>query len=192
MAPVDLIVIGTSLGGLNALTTLLAQLPADFAVPVAIAQHRGPLADGALAALLNERSRLVVVDAEDKMALEPGHAYLAPPDYHLLIEARGRLALSTDPHVRSARPSIDVLFESAAVVYGPSLAGVILTGASADGADGLRRVVQRGGQAVIEDPATAECSTMPAAAFAVTPAAAVLPLARIADYLAALTEGIRA
>ena len=187
----ELIVVGTSLGGLNALSTLLGKLPATLRVPVVIVQHRGSGGDGSLARLLADRSALAVVDAEDKMPLEPARAYLAPPDYHLMIESRGLVALSTDAPVRSARPSIDVLFESAAHVYGASLIGVVLTGASADGADGLRFIKERGGVAVIEDPATAECATMPAAALAATPVASVLPISRMAQYLSALADGGR-
>jgi two-component system chemotaxis response regulator CheB len=188
----ELIVMGTSLGGLAALTTVLAQLPGTLSVPLVIVQHRGLGGESGLVTLLADRTALSVVDAEDKMPLEPQHAYLAPPDYHLLIEDRGHLALSTDPPVRSARPSIDVLFESAARTYGPRVVGVVLTGASADGADGLRAIKERGGRAVIQDPATAECSTMPSAALATTPVAAVLHLGDIADYLTALTVGARA
>jgi two-component system chemotaxis response regulator CheB len=190
----ELIVVGTSLGGFNALTTLLSGLHARLSVPVVIVQHRGSGMDGTLtlASLLGDRSPLRVFDAEDKMMLEPGHAYLAPADYHVLIEARNVVALSTDSPVRSARPSIDVLFESAAQVYGKAVVGVILTGASADGADGLRAIKARGGLAVIEDPASAESPTMPAAALAATPTAAVLPLPRIADYLSALVAEGRA
>lgn len=184
----ELIVIGTSLGGLSALTVLLSQLPRTLRVPLVIVQHRGPGLDGSLSRLLAQRSALSVVDAEDKMTLEPCHAYLAPPDYHLLIEAPGLLALSTDPPVRWARPSIDVLFESAADVYGRSVAGVVLTGASADGADGLRRISARGGVAVVEDPTTAECPTMPSAALTATPAAHVLPIGRMAHYLIELAQ----
>jgi two-component system chemotaxis response regulator CheB len=185
----ELIVVGTSLGGLNALSALLGNLPCSLRVPVVVVQHRGPDADGSLARLLANRSALTVVDAEDKMPLEPCHAYLAPPDYHLMIESRGLVALSTDAPVRSARPSIDVLFESAAQVYGPSVIGVVLTGASADGADGLRCIKQRGGIAVVEDPTTAECATMPSAALAATPVASVMPISRMADYLTALADG---
>ena len=123
-----------------------------------IVQHRGIGQDGSLLALLSRQSSLVLVEAEDKMTLAPGHAYLAPADYHLLIEEPGSVALSTDPPVRSARPSIDVLFESAAHAYRDRVAGVVLTGASADGADGLRTIKSYGGAAVIEDPATAECA----------------------------------
>lgn len=188
----ELIVMGTSLGGLQALSTVLGQLPASLPVPVVIVQHRGVGFDGTLISLLREISALRVLDAEDKMALEPRHVYLAPADYHLLIEQRGLLALSTDPPVRSARPSIDVLFESAAQVYGPAVVGVVMTGASADGSDGLREIKRRGGLAIVEEPTSAECATMPQAALAATPAATVLPLTRIADYLAAVIEGVRA
>ena len=188
----ELVVIGTSLGGLNALTVLLARLPRNFAVPIAVVQHRGAAADSTLVSLLDARSALSVVDADDKTAMAPGHTYLAPPDYHLLVEEPGVLALSTDPPVRSARPSIDVLFESAAHAYGPKVIGVVLTGASADGADGLRCIKNKGGIAVVEDPASAECNTMPSAALAATPVASVLPLGRIADYLTALVDGGRA
>jgi len=188
---VELIVIGTSLGGLNALTVILGTLPKSLSVPVVVVQHRGPGLDRTLAALLSRASALSVIDAEDKMVLDAGCAYLAPPDYHLLIEERGAVALSTDAPVRSARPSIDVLFESAAHAYRAGVAGVVLTGASADGADGLRAIKGCGGLAVIEDPQTAECATMPAAALAATPLASVLPLNRIADYLTALTDGSR-
>jgi two-component system chemotaxis response regulator CheB len=187
----ELIVVGTSLGGLNALSALLGPLPVTIGVPVAVVQHRGPQRDSGLAALLGRRTALPVVDAEDKMALEPGTVHLAPPDYHLLIEARGCLALSTDPPVRSARPSIDVLFESAAHVYGRRVVGVILTGASVDGSDGVRVIAARGGQTVVEDPNTAESSTMPAAALAANPQSVVLPLASIPAYLVALCSAVR-
>jgi two-component system, chemotaxis family, protein-glutamate methylesterase/glutaminase len=140
-------------------------------------------------ALLSQDSRLKVVDAEDKMTMAPGYAYLAPADYHMLVEQDGTLSLSTDPPVRSARPSIDVLFESAAQAFGSNAIGVVLTGASADGADGLRLIKQRGGLVIVEDPATAECAIMPAAALAAAPVASVLPLKHIPDYLTALIDG---
>lgn len=187
-----IIVIGTSLGGLNALTQLLQRLPASLPVPVAVVQHRGVGDDRGLVELLNQRSNLKVLDAEDKMTVSPGHVYLAPPDYHLLVEEDGTLALSTDAHVRSARPSIDVLFESAARAFGPQAIAVVLTGASADGADGLRCIKEKGGVAIVEDPSTAECAIMPAAALAAAPVASVLPLNRISDYLTALVDGARA
>jgi two-component system chemotaxis response regulator CheB len=188
----ELIVIGTSLGGLNALTAILAALPASMGVPIAVVQHRSASPDSTLATLLARRSALRIVDAEDKMPLEPGTVYLAPPDYHLLVEGRGMTALSTDPPVRSARPSIDVLFESAAQAFGRSVVGVILTGASMDGSDGLREIRDRGGVAIIQDPATAECATMPASALTANPTATVLPLPRIPMLLTALVAEVRA
>jgi two-component system chemotaxis response regulator CheB len=189
----ELVAVGTSLGGLNALTTLLGSLPGKFRVPIAIVQHRtvSP-AGGGLAKLLQQQTRLTVLEAEDKMVLEPGRIYLAPADYHLMIEEPGRLALSTDAPVRAARPSIDVLFQTAAEAYRDALLGVLLTGASADGAEGLAAVKAYGGRAIVEDPSTAECRTMPAAALAATAVDYVLPLDRIGDHLVTLVEGTRA
>jgi two-component system, chemotaxis family, protein-glutamate methylesterase/glutaminase len=189
----DLIVVGTSLGGLNALTTVLADLPAGLRVPVVIVQHRGNTVEPrGLVQLLQEHTGLTVREAEDKMSLESSTVYLAPADYHLLIEERGLLALSTDAPVRSARPSIDVLFQTAADAYREALLGVLLTGASADGAEGLAAVKAYGGRAIVEDPATAECRTMPAAALAATSVDYVLPLSRIGEHLVTLVEGTRA
>ena len=188
----ELVAVGASLGGLNALFTVLRDLPADLPVPIVMVQHRGVAADGALVDLLQQITALVVVEADDKVALEPGTLYVAPPDYHLLVEDRGWLALSTEGPVRSARPSIDVLFESAADAYGGALVGVLLTGASADGAAGLARIKARGGRAIVQDPETAECATMPSAGIAATAVDYVLPLERIGEHLIAMVEGTRA
>ena len=189
----ELIAVGTSLGGFNALTRLLGSLPERFPVPIVIVQHRtvSP-AGGGLARLLQDHTPLSIVEAEDKMTVEPGVVYLAPADYHLMIEAPGLLALSTDEPVRAARPSIDVLFQTAADAYRHALVGVLLTGASADGAEGLAMVKRYGGRAIVEDPSTAECRTMPAAALAATAVDYVLPLDRIGDHLVTLAEGTRA
>jgi two-component system chemotaxis response regulator CheB len=132
--------------------------------------------------LLGESSSAPVREASDKETIEPATIYLAPPDYHLLIED-GHFALATDARVQFARPSIDVLFETAAEVYGDRALGVILTGANADGAAGLRSIRERGGLTVVQDPATAERSAMPAAALAATPVDAVLPLEEIGPFL---------
>jgi two-component system, chemotaxis family, protein-glutamate methylesterase/glutaminase len=192
MRPPELVAVGTSLGGLNALTALIGALPDRFPVPVVIVQHRSISSDGrGLARLLQEHARMSVVEAEDKMALEPGTVYLAPADYHLLIEEPGMLALSTDAPVRAARPSIDVLFQTASEAYGAGVLGVLLTGASADGAEGLALVKARGGRAIVQDPATAECPTMPAAALSATAVDYVLPLSKIGEYLVTLVEGTR-
>jgi two-component system, chemotaxis family, protein-glutamate methylesterase/glutaminase len=187
-----LVVIGTSLGGLHAVLSVLKTLPPDLPVPVLIVQHRGSTSDGNLVDLLQEQTSLTVVEAEDKAALVPATVFVAPPDYHMLVEEGGTLALSTEGPVRSARPSIDVLFETAADAYGPALIGVLLTGASADGAIGLAHLKARGGRAIVQDPATAECATMPAAGIAATAVDYILPLERIGDHLVSLVEGTRA
>ena len=187
MKPVySLVVIGTSWGGLHALTTILEGLPATFPVPLVIVQHRGREVMSMLPELLQEYTSLHVADAEDKDILQPRHVYLAPPDYHLLVE-QGFMSLSTDPCVKYSRPSIDVTFQSAADVYGTRAIGVVLTGANDDGAQGLRRVADRSGYAIVQDPTTAESPVMPAAALRAVPDARVLQLAQIAPYLTSLT-----
>lgn len=186
-----LIAIGTSLGGLNALLSVVRQLPRELPVPIVVVQHRGVSQDTGLVDLLQQSTALTVVEAEDKTPLKPGVLFVAPPDYHLLVEDRESLALSTEAPVRAARPSIDVLFESAADAYGEALVGVLLTGASADGAAGLARIKQRGGCAIVQDPASAECATMPSAGIAATAVDYVLPLERIGEHLLSLVEGTR-
>ena len=189
MTPPDLVVIGSSWGGLHAVGAVLAGLPAGFPAAVAIAQHRDAAPeDGALAAMLGTRGPLAVHEAEDKVPIEAGRAYLAPPDYHLLVERDG-FALSIDERVQHSRPSIDVLFESAADAYGERVVGVVLTGANADGAAGLRRIKDRGGLAIVQDPSGAERAEMPRAAIATGAADRVLALDGIAPYLVELCGG---
>ncbi len=188
----EVIAIGTSLGGLHALLAVLGGLPADLRAPVLVVQHRGAGADASLVSLLRGRTKLSVVEAEDKTTIAAGTVYIAPADYHLLVEGRGALALSTDAPVRSARPSIDVLFETAAEAYGAALLAVLLTGASADGAVGLAQVKTLGGRAIVQDPVTAECAIMPLAGLAATAVDYVLPLDAIGAHLVSLVEGTRA
>ena len=179
----ELICIGASWGGFHAVGRLLADIPEEIDQPLVIAQHRHPDSQGgALAELLGYRIRRPVLEAEDKMPIEPRHVYLAPPDYHLLIE-RESLALSVDERVQFARPSIDVLFESAAAAYGRGVIGIILTGANEDGAAGLAQIKARGGVSVVQDPAGAERRAMPDAAIAATVADAVLPLEEIGRFV---------
>ena len=180
-----LVVVGTSWGGLSALSRLLRRLPDGFTLPLAIVQHRGKEGTSVLRDLLQDCTRLRVREVEDKDTLEPGHVFLAPPDYHLLVE-EGHFALSVDPAVRYSRPSIDVTFSSAADTYGRRLVGVVLTGANDDGARGLRCIVDRGGAAIVQEPTTAESPTMPRAALARVPEAESFPLEAIADRLAEL------
>jgi two-component system chemotaxis response regulator CheB len=183
------VVIGSSLGGLEAVGTVLAALPEGFPLPIAIAQHRGtsPSADGRLQALWQRHTALVVCDAEDKSAILPGHVYIAPADYHLMIEG-DHFALSTEGPVLWARPSIDVLFHSGAEAYGAGAIGVILTGASADGSQGLRALRAHGGCALVQDPATAACDVMPRAALAATPVQHVLGLRDLGRMLGSLAS----
>jgi two-component system chemotaxis response regulator CheB len=179
----ELICVGASWGGLDAVSRLLSDVPEWVDVPVVVAQHRHATSPpGGLAELLRLRIKRPVHDVEDKLPIEPGNVYLAPPDYHLLVQ-RGSFALSTDARVQFARPSIDVLFESAAYAYGPALIGIILTGANEDGAAGLALVKRRGGVAVIQDPRGAARSTMPEAAIAATVADAILPLDEIGKFV---------
>ena len=178
----SIVVVGASWGGLAALSCLIGGLPADFEVPLTIVQHRSRHADNLLAALLQDVTPLQVVEVEDKEPLLAGSVYIAPANYHMLVED-GHLSLTTDPLVRFSRPSIDVTFFSAADTYLASTIGVVLSGANDDGARGLRHIVDRGGRAVVQDPATAVCPVMPNAAHGVVPEADVVPLDRLADHL---------
>ena len=178
----EIVVVGTSIGGLNAVQTLLSGLPDGFPVPVVIAQHRGKTSEIGLCDFLGRSSRIPISEPEDKEIIFPGRAYLAPHDYHLLVE-NGSFALSTDPPVSFARPSIDMLFESAANEYRERTIGVVLTGASRDGARGLAAIKLLGGLTLVEDPASAACREMPDAAIAATQVDRILPLQDIASCL---------
>lgn len=179
---IDLIVVGTSMGGLRALQILLTKFPADFPVPIAVVQHRARTSDDSLSSFLQRWTRLVIRDAEDGERMEGGHVYLAPADYHLLVE-RGRLTLSVEDPVQYSRPSIDVLFESAADAYKSRLIGVVLTGANADGAAGAKKIKSQGGIVVVQDPETAEARAMPEAAIATANVDRVMPISKIATFL---------
>jgi two-component system chemotaxis response regulator CheB len=181
----EVIVIGTSWGGLDAVSRLLDGLPDGLEQPIVVVQHRSAESEpGALAELLSHHTKRVVCDPDDKTVLEPNHVYLGPPDYHVLVE-EGHVALSTDEPVQFARPSIDVLFDSAADSYGPRAIGVVLTGANNDGASGLAHIKANGGVAIVQDPATSAKRTMPDAAIAAMQGAAdaVLPLEEIPKFL---------
>jgi two-component system chemotaxis response regulator CheB len=182
----ELVAIGASWGGLHAVETVLGALPEGFTTPIAIAQHRAAdSGSGALSRMLSLRSGRDVCEAGDKDAIEPGRVYVAPPDYHLLVEPTG-FALSTDVYVQHSRPSIDVLLDSAADTYGDRLIGVVLTGANDDGAYGIKRVKRRGGLTVAQDPATAARREMPEAAIATGAVDHVLPLEEIGPKLGEL------
>jgi two-component system chemotaxis response regulator CheB len=177
-----LVVMGGSLGGFNALKVLLGGLPVAFGLPLAIVLHRASDDGADLPRLLRRYSALPIVDVEDKQSIEPGRVYLAPVGYHLLVEP-GSFALSTDRPVWFARPSIDVLFESAAEAYGATVIGVALTGASPDGAEGLAGIKRQGGLVIVQEPGSAESPVLPRAALAATTVDHVLPLGAIAPLL---------
>ena len=158
------VVIGVSAGGLNALTVIFHGLSVGFPIPVAVVQHEKSDSEDLLAELLNNKTDLCVKTAEEKDNIEGGVIYICPANYHLLVEENKTLSLSVDPRVNHARPSIDVLFETAASAYGKELIAVILTGASSDGSIGLRQVMNHGGYAIVQDPATAYSRIMPEAA----------------------------
>jgi two-component system, chemotaxis family, protein-glutamate methylesterase/glutaminase len=179
----QVIVIGTSWGGLDAVSRLLDGLDDAVRQPIVVVQHRSADSEGgALAGLLRFHTGRTVCDPDDKTELEDYHVYLGPPDYHLLVE-HGHVALSTDGPVSYARPSIDVLFDSAADAYGEHAIGIVLTGANADGAAGLARIKDRGGVAIVQEPESSTRRTMPDAAIAATQADAVLPLEEIPPFL---------
>lgn len=183
----EIVVVGASTGGLKALQVVLSGLPAEFSLPVVIVQHRGKEMETGLREFLVGSSRLPVTEPEDKEPLLPGHAYLAPCDYHLLVQS-GSFALSTDSPVGFARPSIDVLFESAADEYTERAIGVILTGANHDGARGLASIKAQGGLTLVEDPVTAACREMPDAAISLTKVDCILPLQEMATSLHKLSN----
>jgi two-component system chemotaxis response regulator CheB len=182
----DIVAIGASAGGLSAVCTLLGRLPADFDIPIVIVQHRSK-ESSALAEVVQDCTKLRVLEAEDKMPIEPRSVYIAPPDYHLLIDD-GRLALSTEDLVLYSRPSIDVFFDSAADSYGAGVIGVVLTGANSDGSKGLMKIAARGGQTIVQDPETAEIDVMPAAAQRAVSKARALTLEEMAEHLIKLEQ----
>lgn len=184
--PTRAIVIGVSAGGLHALQQILPHLPADFSLPVMVVQHRAADSHGFLAEFLNGKSAVEVREAGMNEPLRSGVVYLAPADYHLLVEDIETLALSIDPPVHYSRPAIDVLFESAADIFREQLVAVVLTGANSDGSQGAKRVKAHGGVVIVQQPATAEVATMPAATLRAVSVDLILPLEEIGPYLAGL------
>lgn len=184
------VVMGLSAGGMQALKIFIPALPEAFSLPVAIAQHNSESSSGFLAEYLNRLGPLPVKEAEDKEPLCAGHVYLAPGGYHLLVEQNRTFSLSVDPRVNYCCPSIDVLFESAADAFEESLIGVVLTGANGDGSRGLKTIKERGGCAIVQNPATAETRHMPQAALDCTPVDHVVDLSELAPLLAQLS-GLR-
>ena len=182
----SIVVIGTSWGGLAALIKLLGGLPRDFGLPIAVVQHRSKDSERLLPDLLQDATELAVREMDDKDSLAPGTVHLAPANYHALID-EGSISLTVEDPVRFSRPSIDVLFISAADTYRSGTIGVVLTGANEDGSRGLQHIVERGGRALVQDPKTAEIPIMPLAAIKAVPTAEVLALDAIAPRLIQLS-----
>lgn len=186
--PVELVVIGASAGGVAAVLQLLGPLPASYPLPIVVALHLLARHDSQLGRVLGSRLALPVREARDKEPIAPGVVYVASADYHLLVEADRSFAFSSDAPVCFARPSIDVLMESAADAYGPALAGVLLTGANMDGAEGLATIRARGGLTIVQQPQEADVATMPEAAIARCPPDHILPLQGIHAMLLRLAR----
>jgi two-component system, chemotaxis family, protein-glutamate methylesterase/glutaminase len=182
-----MIVLGGSLGGMQSTQSILQALPATFVVPIVIALHRPPDDEDMLTPLLQRGCALPVSEVIDKDPIQAGRVYVAPPDYHVLIEP-GCLSLSVDERVNHARPSIDVLFESAALVYGRRATAVVLSGAGVDGVRGATAIERAGGAVLIESPATALRPDLPNATLAAVSAPRTLPLPRIAAALCDLSR----
>ena len=182
----SVVAMGTSWGGLAALTKLLGDLPVDFTIPVVVVQHRSKDSERLLVQLLQDATDLQVCEIEDKDPLTAGRVHVAPANYHVLIED-GYASLTIEEPVRFSRPSIDVMFSSAADTYRSAAIGVVLTGANEDGARGLAHIAKRGGRTLVQDPKTAEIAIMPAAAIRAVPTGEILPLDRLAPRLIELS-----
>ncbi|MCW5589736.1 MAG: chemotaxis protein CheB [Legionellales bacterium] len=185
----EAIVIGVSAGGFEALKFLTPSFPANFKLPIIIVQHVNEQSDMYFIDFLNSIAQLPVKEAEHNESIHSGTIYIAPPGYHLLIEADKTFSLSVDEKVNFSRPSIDLLFESAAYTYGNQLIGIILTGANADGARGLSLVKHYGGCAIVQNPQTAESFYMPQAALEMTIVDYVVSLEQLPELLLQLNQG---
>lgn len=187
-APYSAIVIGTSAGGLAALTRLLSAIPQNYTIPVIVVQHRSKEERDLLEIVLQQKCRISIKQADEKEMIKPGFVYIAPPDYHLMVEADRSFSLSIDSIVNYSRPSIDVLFESAAQVYKERLIGIVLTGSNGDGANGIKAIHRHHGLTIAQDPNDAEYPVMPAAGIRTGVIKRILTLGDIQQFLVGLTE----
>lgn len=182
------IVIGTSAGGLYALSSILQKLPVAYPLPIVVVQHRAKDQSYLLEDVLQSKSKIKIKQADEKEAIKGRYVYIAPPDYHLLVESNKTFSLSADEQVRYSRPSIDVLFESAALVYKETLIGIVLTGANNDGAYGIEMINQYGGLTIAQDPNEADFPIMPRASIATQKVMYVWTLAEIQSFLLKVIE----
>ena len=177
----EAIVIGVSSGGMKAMKIMFSHLPKGFKTPIVIVQHISAHSDSQWIQLLNDTYTIDIKETDEKEKIENGKVYFAPPNYHLLIEKDKTFSLTIDERVNYARPSIDVLFESAAEAYKNKLIGIILTGSNSDGTNGIKRIQECGGLAIVQDPKTAEAAYMPISAIS-----AIQP-----DYILSLEDIIK-
>jgi two-component system chemotaxis response regulator CheB len=182
------VVLGTSAGGLSVLSKLLTPLPADYSVPIVVVQHRSRDDKDTLETILQLKCKIKIKQADEKEMIKGGTVFIAPPDYHLLIENNKSFSLSADAPVKYSRPSIDVLFESAAAVFNDSLIGIILTGSNDDGTHGMKLIKQNGGFTIAQDPSEAEYSDMPKAAIKKEAVEHIWPLQKILDFLIEISK----
>jgi two-component system chemotaxis response regulator CheB len=185
----EAIVIGVSAGGLGALTKVLPALNEKMKLPVLIVQHLRVGSDDFMAKHLSKICHRIVKEAEDKEPVEPGTVYFAPPNYHLLVEPDKTISLSTEGRVNYSRPSIDVLFMSAADVFYNKLICIILTGANSDGTNGAIRIKKRGGLVIVQDPKTAEADAMPLSAIENSDVDHIIPLKKLGEFINSIAEG---
>lgn len=188
MRRIEAVAIGCSAGGIKALHDILPRLPADLAVPVIVVCHCGPMARDLLSAVIGQGCALPVTEAAERSPALPGRVYVAPPDYHLLVEDDTTFALSVDKRLNNVRPAIDVLLDSASDTWGEGLLAVLLTGANDDGAAGMAAVRRAGGTCIVQDPEGATAEAMPRAAIARGGADWIAPLDRIAFLITSLCQ----
>lgn len=186
----EAIVIGVSAGGLNATSRIFEQLPAGFSVPIVMVQHRSRDDRSLLEEVLQRKCKPLIKQADEKELMKPGTVYLAPPDYHLLIESNRTFSLSSDVPVNFSRPSIDILFETAADVFDSRLLGIVLTGANNDGAAGIKKIRKHGGTTIAQDPKIAEYPEMPQAAIKTGCIQHIMQLDEISRFLLRSTKKV--
>lgn len=180
---IEAIVVGASAGGLNAMINLFSSLPEDLPVPIFVVQHTRSDENNLLVELISTVTKLKVSEAEDKAEINPGNIYIAPPNYHLLIEDKKTIALSTEAKVNYSRPSIDLLFESATRVFRSKLAGIILSGANNDGSKGISTIAGAGGVTIAQSPESAEFKVMPQSAIDTGNIKYIVDLAKMAEFI---------
>ena len=181
-----MIVVGTSAGGFNALSMIFERIPADYPIPIIVVQHRAKDSQDLFEEVLQRKCTIPIKQADEKEKIRPGRIYIAPPDYHLLVESDKSFSLSSDALVHFSRPSIDVLFESAALAYEDKVVGILLTGANNDGANGIVLIKKMGGMTIAQDPQEAQYATMPQAAIGTDSVQFVWGLSKIREFVQGL------